>query len=118
MKNLAPDITRQRLLLEGHFTAAVDEALIRRFLRELPQSLDLRTYGEPTVFVPGGRGRDSNEGYDAFVPLIDSGISLYVWTTKRFLAMVMFTCKRFDEAAAVRFTNEFFAMAQTEHQGF
>jgi len=65
MRDLAPGITRQRLLLEGYFTTPVDEATIRRFLAELPAALDLRAYGKATVFAPGGAGRDSNEGYDA-----------------------------------------------------
>ena len=118
MRDLAPDIVRQRLLLEGHFTVDVDEALIRRFLNELPSSLDLRAYGEATVFAPAGLGRDANEGYDAFVPLIDSGVSLYVWSVPRFLSLIVFTCKAFDEAAAVTFTREFFAMSDSDHQRF
>ena len=118
MRDLAPDIVRQRLLLEGHFTVDVDEALVRRFLSELPSTLDLRVYGEAIVFAPAGSGREANEGYDAFVPLIDSGISLYVWSAARFLSLIVFTCKEFDEAAAVRFTRDFFAMTDSDHQRF
>src|SRR4051794_32326304 len=118
MRDLAPDIVRQRLLLEGHFSVDVDEATIRRFLSELPSSLNLRSYGEATVFAPTGVGRDANEGYDAFVPLIDSGISLYVWSVPRFLSLIVFTCKAFDEPAAVGFTRDFFAMSDSEHQRF
>ena len=95
VRDLAPNIVRQRLLLEGHFAAEVDEASIRRFLSELPAALHLRTYGDAIIFAPGGLGRQSNEGYDAFVPLIDSGISLYVWTAQRFLSLIVFTCKEF-----------------------
>lgn len=118
MRDLAPDITRQRLLVEGHYGIDVDEETVRRFLGELPATLGLRTYGEPTVFAPAGQGRESNEGFDAFVPLIDSGISLYVWNTRRFLAMVMFTCKSFDAGEALRYTREYFAMGDTEHREF
>ncbi|MGW5366048.1 S-adenosylmethionine decarboxylase [Actinopolymorpha pittospori] len=118
MRDLAPDITRQRLLVEGFYTIEVDESTIRDFLQKLPSSLDLRTYGDATVFAPGGQGRDENEGYDAFIPLIDSGISLYVWTARRFLAMVMFTCRSFDTGEALRFTREYFALSESEHQQF
>src|SRR3954451_17459214 len=118
MRDLAPDIVRQRLLLEGHFSVDVDEATIRRFLSELPSSLNLRSYGEATVFAPTGVGRDANEGYDAFVPLIDSGISLYVWSVPRFLSLIVFTCKAFDADRAIAVTKEFFAMAELESTGF
>jgi S-adenosylmethionine decarboxylase len=118
MHDLAPDITRQRLLLEGYFTIPVDEATIARFFIELTGALELRMYGEPTIFSPGGDGRDENQGYDAFVPLIDSGISLYVWTSSRFLALVVFTCKAFDTERAVAFTRGYFAMGELDHQTF
>jgi S-adenosylmethionine decarboxylase len=59
-----------------------------------------------------------NQGFDAFVPLIDSGISLYVWSQPRFLSVVAFTCKRFDTERAVEFTRDFFAMSQVASQQF
>jgi S-adenosylmethionine decarboxylase len=118
MRDLAPTITRQRLLLEGYYATAVDEDTVRSFLDELPARLGLRTYGEATVFAPGGTGREGNQGYDAFVPLIDSGISLYVWTEQQFIALVVFTCKAFDADEAAMFTREFFAMSDSVHTQF
>jgi len=35
-------------------------------------------------FRPRGIGKETNEGYDAFVPLIDSGIYIGVWVNKQF----------------------------------
>jgi len=118
MRDLAPDIVRQRLLIEGYFTAAVDEVSIRRFLVDLAAALQLRTYGQTVVFAPGGMGSDRNEGYDAFVPLIDSGISVYVWSAPRFVSVVVFTCKQFDVSTAVRVTHDSFAMTEMVHQAF
>ena len=109
--DLAPDIFRQRLLIEGYFTRAVDESVIRDYLLGLAAHLGLRTYGEPVVFAPGaGEGRVENAGFDAFVPLIDSGISGYFWTGPRFLSVVLYTCKGFDEGAAVAYTRDYFAI--------
>jgi hypothetical protein len=107
----APEIFRQRLLIEGFFGREVDEAVIRTYLLEIAAYLGLRTYGEPVVFAPAsGEGRVENAGYDAFVPLIDSGISAYFWTGPRFLSIVLYTCKGFDESRAIEFTREFFAI--------
>jgi S-adenosylmethionine decarboxylase len=83
----------------------------------LPRTLGLRTYGRPIVHAPGD-GKAENQGFDAFIPLIDSGISLYVWTQKRFFAAVLFTCKRFDVNEALRFTRSFFATTELEHRPF
>ena len=43
MRDRAPMITRQRLLVEGFYTIEVDEDVVRRFLYELPAALGLRT---------------------------------------------------------------------------
>src|SRR5262245_17045113 len=118
MEDLAPDITRQRLLLEGFYEATVDEASIRGYFVHVASTLGLRTYGEPVIYSPGGIGRDDNEGYDAFQPLIDSGISLYVWTGRQFLAAVIFTCKSFDVDAARQATIEYFRMSRVVTQPF
>ena len=111
LADLAPDIFRQRLLIEGFFGRDVSEAVIREYLLGLAAHLGLRTYGEPVVFAPGaGEGRDENMGFDAFVPLIDSGISGYFWTGPRFLSVVLYTCKGFDEVAAIAYTRDYFAI--------
>ena len=118
MEDLAPDITRQRLLVEGFFTVDVDEDVIRAYFERITTEMQLRTYGAPTIFAPEGDGRAENQGYDAFVPLIDSGISLYVWSGPRFMSVIIFTCKHFDSSTAVRVTREFFACSQVVAQEF
>jgi len=118
MRDLAPEIVRQRLLIEGLYERDVDRAAVERYLVEVAAHLGLRTYGSPIVHAPGGSGKDENEGFDAFIPLIDSGISLYVWSRRKFFAAVLFTCKRFDASAALDFTRRYFAARDTEHREF
>jgi hypothetical protein len=118
MEDLAPDIIRQRLLVEGYTTVEVDRDVIRGFFDRLTSALGLRAYGSPTIFSPGGEGREENQGYDAFLPLIDSGISLYVWSGPRFLSVVIFTCKAFDADTAVATTEDYFAMPQLASTSF
>lgn len=105
--DMAPEIVRQRLLVEGYWSADVDEPFIRQLLLDLPVHLGLRTYGEPAVYAPGsGMGREANSGWDAFVPLIDSGISAYFWAQPKFFSIVIYTCTKFDGDAAVAFIRE------------
>lgn len=118
MKNLAPDIFRQRLLIEGYYDRDVDEAVIREYFDEFTSALNLKMYGEPIVYSPAGEGRDENQGYDAFVPLVDSGISLYIWTNAKFLSVVIYTCKGFDEKKAVSETKRFFKVGKMKHKSF
>lgn len=118
MHDLAPDIVRQRILIEGYYTVTIDEDVIRDFFAHVTNQLALRTYDVPVIFAPGGEGRQDNAGFDAFVPLIDSGISLYVWTGPRFLSIVAFTCKAFDADVAVEAVRKFFVMTEIEHAAF
>lgn len=118
MRDLAPDIVRQRQLIEGYFTIEVDETVIRDYFARLTAALGLRTYDNAVIFAPGGAGRAENEGYDAFVPLIDSGIPLYVWSRPRFLSVVIFTCKKFDTSVANEVTRDFFGIAELEFSVF
>ena len=111
LKDLAPDVFRQRLLVEGTFQGGMTEARVRDYLLRLAEALDLRTYGEPVVFQPAsGMGKDENAGFDAFVPLIDSGISAYFWTGPRFFSVLLYTCKGFDHDAAIARTRDLLAV--------
>ena len=106
-KNIAPDVFRQRLLLEGFWNVEVTKELIDSYLRSLADNLELRIYSEPIIYSPGGDGKEENQGFDAFVPLIDSGISAYFWSNKKFFSIVIYTCKGFDEVKAEAFTHKY-----------
>ncbi len=108
MKNLAPNILRQRLLIEGFYKKKVTREIIEEFFAGVTNHLNLRAYGKPIIFSPEGMGKEENQGFDCFIPLIDSGISLYVWSSEKFLSTVIYTCKSFDTEKAIEFTKQFF----------
>lgn len=109
MKNIAPDIFRKRLIIEGFYSIDVTKEVVTDYLIGLAKNLELRTYGDPIVFSPStGMGKDENSGFDAFVPLIDSGISAYIWSKRKFFSVVLYTCKGFDDLKAIDFTKNFF----------
>lgn len=113
MKDLAPEIFRQRLVIEGYWTVELmNEAAVRGYLLGLADHLGLRSYGEPVIFSPeSGIGREENAGYDAFLPLIDSGIAGYFWSHAKFLSVVVYSCKEFDPDRAVAYTRQRFGMS-------
>jgi hypothetical protein len=118
MKNIAPDIFRKRLLIEGHYNIVVTEETIKKFFYYITDNLSLRTYGAPVIHTTTDVGKEINQGYDAFIPLIDSGIYMGVWVNKRFLSLVIYTCKYFDADEALRKTKLFFQINQAEHKSF
>lgn len=118
MKNIAPDIFRKRMLIEGYYNIDVTEETIKKFFSFITSHLALRTYGAPIVHATSGMGKEINQGYDAFVPLIDSGIYIGVWANKKFLSMVIYTCKDFGGNEALRLTKLFFQINRAEHKSF
>ena len=118
MKNLAPNIMRQRLLIEGFYKINANKSVIENYFKKITKSLNLRMYGEPIIFSPGGEGKEENQGYDAFVPLIDSGISVYVWSNSKFLSLIIYTCKSFDKNKALEVTKDFWKIDKIESQSF
>jgi S-adenosylmethionine decarboxylase len=119
MARIAPEIFRKRLLIEGYFArAALDADAIRAYFALITSRLGLRTYGEPIVHATSGQGKAANEGYDAFVPLIDSGIYVCVWSAPRFASVILYTCAEFDDAVASEATRAFFELTAWETASF
>lgn len=118
MKNIAPNILRQRLLIEGFFTINVNKSTIEKYFKVITEALNLKMYGKPIIFSPGGEGKRINQGYGAFVPLIDSGISVYVWSNAKFLSLIIYTCKSFNEKKAVNITKKFFKINKIVKDSF
>ena len=59
MENLAPDIKRQRLLVEDYYNITVEENQIRNYFEGITKFLELKTYGNAIIFNPGGEGKKS-----------------------------------------------------------
>lgn len=118
MKDLAPDILRQRLLIEGFYRIDVDEEAIKKYFEKITKELGLRTYGAPVIHATSGQGKNVNQGYDAFVPLIDSGIYLGVWANKKFISAIIYTCKKFEDEKAIKTTKEFWKIGEIVSKAF
>ena len=112
LTTIAADIFRKRLLVEGYFKIEVTEDSLRAYFARITSELGLRTYGEPTIHRTSGAGKDVNEGFDGFVPLIDSGIYVGVWVNPRFVSTIVYTCADFDDEKAVNVIAEFFQLSE------
>ena len=118
MENLAPDLKRQRLLIEGFFEGDVDEPRVRDYFVHICEQLNFTAYGDPIIASPKGLGKKENQGYDAFMPLIDSGISVYVWSSSKFFSIILYTCKEFDTDKVVQTTKSFWQSKKIVQMSF
>lgn len=105
-------------MIEGFYKIKIDKKVIKEYFKKITNILKLRMYGKPIIFSPGGVGKRENQGFDAFVPLIDSGISVYIWSNAKFLSIVLYTCKGFNEKTAIKFTKKFFKIDKIKAKAF
>ena len=65
MKNIAPNIFRQRLIIEAFFSIEVTRETLENYLLGLASHLNLKTYDKPTIFSPSsGMAKEDNQGFD------------------------------------------------------
>ena len=112
LTNIAPEVFRKRLLVEGYFRTEVTAETVKDYFSRITSGLGLRTYGEPIIHQTSGQGKDINQGFDGFVPLIDSGIYISVWLPPKFLSTIIYTCGEFDSDKAVSILKEFFDLSE------
>lgn len=112
LTNIAPEIFRKRLLVEGYFGVEVTEDYLRNYFSRITSELGLKTYSEPIIHRTSGEGKNVNEGFDGFVPLVDSGIYIGVWVNPRFLSTIIYTCGEFDADKAVTLVAEIFQLSE------
>lgn len=114
LTTIAPEIFRKRVIIEGYYRREVDAATLAAYFARITGDLGLRTYADPIIHQTGGKGKAVNAGFDGFVPLIDSGIYISVWSGSKFLSTIIYTCAEFDEERAVETVRDFFQL--TEHE--
>ena len=118
MRDMAPEITRIRLLIEGFYSGDMDEARVVRYLFSVAEELELKVYGHLIIYLPAGKGSEQNQGFDAFIPLIDSGICVYIWSQRKFFSTLIYSCKSFEADKACQFTRAYFGSAEIEFASF
>lgn len=103
-RDLAPEILRQRLVIEGVPARPVDDEQIRRYLSALSREVDMVQLLEPVTH------RSDIYGWAGWIHWETSGAHFYAWEQPRlFFSVDIYTCKAFDVDTAVTFTRDFFA---------
>lgn len=113
MKDLAPEIYRQRIVIEGYPKEALHAEQIKDYLKKLSDVLKMKTLIEPVTH------RSPLYGEAAWIHWETSGAHFYAWDVPRlFFSVDVYTCKAFDAQDAVKFTKEYFDATQVEYKEF
>jgi S-adenosylmethionine decarboxylase len=101
-RDLAPEILRQRLVIEGIPAAPIGETQIRGYLSSLSREVDMVQLLEPVTH------RSDQYGWAGWIHWETSGAHFYAWEEPQlFFSVDLYTCKAFDVDSAVSFTREF-----------
>ena len=106
MKDLAPNIHRQRLVIEGIPAQKIDSEKIIDYLSELSGVLKMHTLLEPVTH------QSEKFGWAGWIHWETSGAHFYAWDNPLFFSVDIYTCKAFDNQAAVDFTKKFFSASE------
>lgn len=102
--DLAPEIHRQRLVIEGIPSEPIDDDAIVRYLQGLSDCCGMVTLLEPVTH------RSESYGWAGWIHWETSGAHFYAWDAPRlFFSVDIYTCKEFDPLAAIAFTRDAFS---------
>ena len=103
-KDLAPDIMRQRMVLEGTLHNAFTPESMIRYCKEISTVLNMTPVTEPSTNFA------KDYGWCCYMHWKESGMHIYSWDNRspKFFSIDIYTCKKFDPWDVVRYTEEFF----------
>ena len=90
-----------------------DEDLVRDFLYQYPESLDMTRITEPTVLrYEAPKSEDS--GVSGFVIIAESHISIHTFPRKDYINIDIFSCQPFDHERALADVKDLFDLAEVK----
>ena len=102
-RDLAPQILRQRLVVEGTCDRPIDADQIRDYLNQLATVCDMVTLTQPVTH------RSDRYGWAGWVHWETSGAHFYAWEQPvLFFSIDIYTCKAFDPDRVIDFTARYF----------
>lgn len=113
IEDLAPMITRQRLVIEGIPKQPITDEAITEYLSHLSKVLKMKTLLAPITH------RSDKFGWSGWIHWETSGAHFYAWEKPMlFFSVDIYTCKKFKVEDAVRFTEHYFAATKVVYKSF
>lgn len=103
-KNLAPNLTRQRVIIEGTSEKIVEPEQIKSYLEALAEVCGMEKLSGPYAYSA------HDMGYGGWIHWKSSGAAFYSYPTDPPLFTVdCYTCRPFSSEKAAEFTKKFFS---------
>jgi S-adenosylmethionine/arginine decarboxylase-like enzyme len=102
VRDLAPSIHRQRLVVEGTCSEVIGAERIVEYLKDLSDVCAMQTLMAPVTH------RSDEYGWAGWIHWATSGAHFYAWEDPLFFSVDIYTCKWFSAERAVAFTRDYF----------
>ena len=105
MKDLAPDITRQRMIVEGTLKQPFGPLDMIGYCLNITDLLNMTKVSSPICSY------DKKYGWCAYMHWKESGMHVYSWESRTppFFSIDIYTCRAFKEESVIEFTKDFFS---------
>ncbi|KAK8099460.1 uncharacterized protein PG998_012701 [Apiospora kogelbergensis] len=111
--DLAPQILRQRLVVEGYPARAITETEIKDYLSQLSSITRMIRLLEPVTH------KSDLYGWAGWIHWETSGAHFYAWEKPLlFFSVDIYTCKQFDPELVVNFTRDYFQASNITAKDF
>lgn len=112
-QDLAPQVLRQRLVVEGYPIRPITDSAIKDYLAKLSDFIGMRTLIEPVTH------RSDLYGWAGWIHWETSGAHFYAWERPLlFFSVDIYSCKAFDVSAAMDFTRRYFDATKLSAKSF
>lgn len=108
MQDLAPEIFRKRLIIEGIYRADISQESLKKMLIQLSSKLNMTIIWGPQVHNLAAAINPVHAGFEANLIWAESGACVYTWSKYNFFTVDIYTCKDFTSDLAVDFLRDFF----------
>jgi len=116
MKNICPEIFRQRLIIEGKYTTKPTRTSVKKFLVDLSKKLKMTIIYGPVIKDVAGDFNPKHKGLEVVLIWAESGASLYIWDHFNFFTMDIYTCKKFNPKDVLTLVKKFFGAREIAHK--
>lgn len=112
-QDLAPQILRQRLVIEGVPANSINDQSIKDYLSRLSHELGMHELLSPVTH------KSDKYGWSGWIHWETSGAHFYAWEQPQlFFSVDIYTCKEFDVEVAVKYTSRYFDAQQLSYRSF
>ena len=106
LKDLAPEIYRQHLIIEAYPAFYITEKHIKEYLSKLSEVCGMKKLSEPVTH------QSPLFGWAGWIHWETSGAHFYSWNKHLFFSVDIYTCKKFSIEAAIEFTKDYFQVRE------